>query len=229
MRLSFSAIYALLGLATRRVIVDAPPSVPLPQQHPFRGALAPRPTNRLSGRAVATVLSTGLVATAIGVPFLLHRARWFEIESALAAWWLVWFVVLAVIAYRGVETADDYTFALDLPVVRRRRSDPPPTRLGKRSLFWDLLGAFGDLEGLAVALAVVAVLALAFVGAWMVLELLVPALFFVAYVALLAALRRTRHLRGRVFHAAGAAIVWATAYVGPLALTVWLVHVFANR
>lgn len=222
----FAALFSALGIRTRRFVVAAPEVVSLPR-HPFRGALPARPApERLSARFVATLLAAGLVATALGVPLLMHRARWVEIETVLLGWWSVWTIALGIIAYRGVETSDDWTFAVSLPWQRRHAPAPAgPQR--KRRLLLEILGAANDLEAIAFALVVVAVLLLAFAGAWLVLEMLVPALFFVAYVALLGALRRIRRYEGSA-RAVAAAMLWATAYVGPLALVVWLVHVFAT-
>jgi len=223
----FAALFSALGLGTRHVVVAAPEETPFPQ-HPFRGAQPARSApERLSARRVATMLSAGLVMTALGVPFILHRARWVEIEAVLLGWWSVWVLVLGIVAYRGVETRDDWTFAVSLPWQRHTHASVPAGPQRKRRLLLEILGAANDLEAVAVAVLVLVVLVLAFAGAWVILEMLVPALFFVAYVALLGALRRIRRYEGSA-RAIGAAMLWATAYVGPLALTVWLVHVFAT-
>ena len=74
---------------------------------PYRGAPPKAWTPRTSARRTALVMSACLVFTGAAVPFALHLPRWVEMEVVLAGWWLIWTVVLTVVARRGAELVDD--------------------------------------------------------------------------------------------------------------------------
>lgn len=230
-RIGLAFVLSALGFDTRRVVVSpAPAPVVAPaRSHPYRGALPePRPA-MLSGQRITLVLALSLVATAAAVPLLLHRARWLEIESVLLAWWAIWALIVGLVAYRGHEAADDYELAIAFPLATTSRaaprSRPRPRRRGW-SLLGDILSCVNDGEAFVVAVVLVIALTLVFAGAWVLLEIVCPCLFFVAHVALLGALRRSRGHAGSL-RAAGIGVAWATAYTAPLAAIVWLVHALA--
>jgi len=70
------------------------------------------------------------------------------------------------------------------------------------------------------------------VAAWLVVELLVPGIFFLAYLLVRGALARVANDRhdceGNLVRSVGWGVGWATAYVAPLALVVWLVHTYVK-
>lgn len=219
-----------LAIETRRLVVSPAPSALPVVRDPYRGALAvaQTPAARLSGRRVALVLALALLATACAVPLLLHRARWIEAESVLLAWWAIWALVVGLVVYRGHEAADDHELAIAFPMAgagRQTAAAPRPPRRGW-SLAGDVFAAASDGEAILVAMVLAIVLVLLFAGAWVILEVVFPCLFFIAYTALLRALRRSQGHAGSL-RAAGIGIVWATAYTAPLAVVVWLVHVLA--
>lgn len=222
-----------LVIDTRRIVVaptSAPVVAPVPG-HPYRGAVpVARPRTPLSGQRIALVLALSLLATACAVPLLLHRARWVEVESVLLAWWAIWAMIVGLVAYRGHEAADDYELAIAFPLAgsgsgKGNTTAPRPRRRGW-SLLGDILSAANDGEAIIIAVVLVIALVLVFAGAWVLLEVVCPCLFFVAYAALLGALRRSRGHTGSL-RAAGIGVAWATAYTAPLAAVVWLVHVLA--
>lgn len=220
-------VLAALGFDTRRVVVSPapPPTVTPATSHPYRGAIPEARPATLSGQRITLVLALSLVATAAAVPLLLHRARWLEIESVLLAWWAIWALIVGLVAYRGHEAADDYELAIAIPLASTRRAAPRPRRRGW-SLLGDILSAANDGEAFVIAVVLVIALTLVFAGAWVLVEIVCPCLFFVAHVALLGAVRRSRGHAGSL-RAAGIGVAWATAYTAPLAAIVWLVHALA--
>jgi hypothetical protein len=72
---------------------------------------------------------------------------------------------------------------------------------------------------------VAATIAVVLFAAWFVVELLVPALLFFAYLLVRGALARVANddhgCEGRAGRALGWGIVWATLYTAPLALAIW--------
>jgi hypothetical protein len=74
------------------------------------------------------------------------------------------------------------------------------------------------------------VLPIVFFAAWFVVELVVPVLFFVAYIGVVRALRHAASYRGSPRRAVVGGVAWATAYVAPLAVVVWVCHLcFGSR
>jgi hypothetical protein len=219
-----------------------PPAAPPTAASAYRGA-APAPwMPRTSARRTALVMSACLVFTGAAVPLSLHLPRWVELEAALAGWWLVWAVVLTVVARRGAELVDDHALVIRLPwslapAPGRARATAAPTPTAEtpppRSSWWskivDALSFPGDLEALVFVVGLAVVLGVALAGAWLMIEVVAPVLFAVAYFGVVRALRRAADYRGSTVRASVAGAGWATAYVAPLAAMVWLVHLVAQR
>ena len=208
------------------------PPPPSPPPSPYRGAPPKAWTPRTSARRTALVMSACLAFTGAAVPFALHLPRWVEMEAVLAGWWLIWAVILTVVARRGAELVDDHALVIRLPWspsplaparARATLTDEPP-----RSSWWskigDLLSFPSDLEALVFVVGLAIVLGVALAGAWLVIEVVAPVLFAVAYFGVVRALRQAAAYRGSTVRATMAGTGWATAYVGPMALLVWLVH-----
>lgn len=192
---------------------------------PYRGALPPAMTEtpvRASSRATAIVVVACLAFTAAIVPFALHRSRWVELEMVLAGWWLVWAVVLSWVARRGAVFADDHTFAITSPFTSVRRWAKKPADW--TFSFGDLLAGLSDIDGLVLLVVLPVLLPIVFFAAWFVVELVVPVLFFVAYIGVVRALRHAAAYRASPERAVLGGVAWATAYVAPLAVVVWICH-----
>jgi hypothetical protein len=194
-------------------------------RHPYRQGPVVTPTPRVSSRVTAVVILACMTFTALVVPFALHLPRWLEMEGVLGAWWLSWATILAVLAYRG-QPLDERAPALwheedvapPQPALVARPEAPP-------SRWWQLGELCFNGEGVAIALALVLVLGIA----WLVVELVAPAVFFATWVGLTHALRRARasshhgELGRSAFHGA----LWATTYVAPLAAVIAAAHAVA--
>jgi hypothetical protein len=188
----------------------------------YRGAHAPAsaastPMAKTSAQRLTIGILAGLAFTACAVPFALHLPRWMEAELVVGGWWTIWSVVLAVIAYRGGTVADDH-----------RPGSGRVVALGGDTPKWaSLLEATPDAEGCLVGIVVFAIVGIALFGAWLVVELVAPAVFVIAYRGVVRALAKTREsrTRGNVLRSALVGAGWSTAYTAPLALVVAFVHV----
>ncbi len=203
----------------------APPRPPQPlgAASAYRGAALPSARVIVaSARRTTAVLLATLAFTAAAVPFALHLPRWIEAEVVTGTWWVAWSAVLAVLAYRGHTLHDDHV-----------RESAFATMPAKPRWSWagDVLGAVSDPEGCVLAVAFVVVAGIAFAGAWLVVELLAPAVFLVAYRGVVRALARVRasETRGNALRSTLAGVTWATAYTLPLAAVVALAHVLWRR
>jgi hypothetical protein len=204
---------------------------------PFRRAPALPP---LSGRLTALALLLSLGFTALVVPFAMRLPRWVEAEVVLGTWWLTWAVALATMLYRGQRVVDDHRFDPHLWLPGSDAEDTstsgPAARSGnpgepKKSGGWGLSGldGLGSLdEGCLYILGAALLIGVAVVTAWLLVELVVPALFTLAYMLLVRAMARVtndRHgCQGEPLRAVAYGALWATAYVVPLGLVVLVVH-----
>jgi hypothetical protein len=208
---------------TRMSAVDPP--VPAPESV-YRGAQphprAARSISKASAQRLTIGVLTSLVFTAATVPFAVHLPRWIEVELVVVAWWTIWSIVLGVVAYRGSKVADDHRPGTG-GVVEILKSDTP--KWG-----WLFEGA-PDLEGCLVVLVILAIVGVALLGAWLIVELIVPAVFIVAYRFVVRALARAHgaNTRGDALRSAMSGIGWATLGTAPLAGLVALVHVLFSR
>jgi hypothetical protein len=215
--------------------VEARPPGSDPTHAPYRGALARRAARivapPISGRLAALVVASTLAATAGVLPTLLELPRWIESELVVASWWLVWFVAFAVLLFRGFRLAGDLRIETEdgLAPARPETKDGEATARRPRWSRLDLpdLGA-ADAEGCAVLVGVALALLVALLLAWLIVELLFPALLLAVYWLILRGLTRvandTHGCEGRLFASILWGGIWATLYTAPLAFLVWLAH-----
>jgi hypothetical protein len=85
-----------------------------------------------------------------------------------------------------------------------------------------------DGEGCLIALGIILALVITLVGLWLLIEIVIPALAFVAYFlvrGMLAMVTNDKHgCQGSFIRATLWGALWATVYTLPFALLVWLVH-----
>ena len=85
-----------------------------------------------------------------------------------------------------------------------------------------------DSEGCLIVLGVILAVVIALVGIWLLIEIVIPALAFVAYFLIREMLARVTNdehsCQGSVVRAVLWGSLWATVYTLPFALLVWLVH-----
>jgi hypothetical protein len=179
----------------------------------------------LSGRTTAMVTLATMALTAAGFPWLLNQPRWVEVELTLLAWWAGAALALWALLFRGYRIDDDHYFHA-------------PNRIGADAVegMSDSTGGcdFG-FDGCEVvttplsALFAAAFLVLAAIlVAWVVVELIIPIVFLAFYVTTLAAIRRASRDRhdcaGDPGRSLRWALTWATLYIAPIAVLVWLLH-----
>lgn len=185
----------------------------------------------LSGRLTALALLLCCSFTAAAAPFAMHLPTWLEAEIVLGAWWATWTATLAVLLYRGRPVVDDHRFS---PSFWFGGNDAKPT-VGKSSSgssgWGDLASADG--EGCAYVIGAILIAGAAVLLAWLLVELVVPAVFTLAYMLLIRALRRattdTHGCKGEPLRALGYGALWSSLYVLPIAAVVLLVHAIAKK
>jgi len=202
---------------------DDAPAPPAPSSV-YRGAQPPLridPITKASAKRITIGILAALAFTGATVPFAFHLPRWIEGELVVGLWWAIWSVVLGVVAYRGAALDDDHRPGG--AVVDLKPSEPTESWRPKWS--W-LLEGIGDPEGCLIAIAMLVVVGIALLGAWLVVELVAPAVFVLAYRGVVRALRRA-HAAKTHGDAARSALVgmgWAAVYSAPLAGVVALAH-----
>ena len=205
----------------------------------YRGGPPPRVTSRrTSTRATVLLVIACLSFTSTVLPFAVHLPRWVEAEVVLAAWWMTWAVVLAVLAYRGRPLDETHRLDIRGPFASFPSSTAPsvepavaaPAR--SRWFEWLDLGSAADLEGCLFVVAAALLVGVALLAAWVVVELAAPAVFFLAYLGIARALRRALAAshRGDALRSGLHGAFWATAYVAPLGAVIAIAHaLLANR
>jgi hypothetical protein len=224
--------------------VEAPPDGP--PHGAYRQAAHRRFVPRvppLSGRLVALALLLSCAFTALAAPFTMHLPTWVEAEIVLGAWWVTWTATLAVLLYRGRPVADDHRFSPAFWFGGGDEKNPasgPKAGTGavapekKSSGRWhDGLSGVGDGEGCAYVLGAILIAGAAVLLAWVLVELVVPAVFTLAYMLLIRALKRatndTHGCKGEALRSLGYGALWSALYVVPIAVVVVLVHAVARK
>jgi hypothetical protein len=198
-------------------LVDPSPPVPAAVYRGAQPAASPMPAVvKASAQRLTIGILAALLVTAAAVPFALHLPRWVEAEIVVGAWWTIWSVVLGVVAYRGTKIADDH-----------RPGSGRVTGLDGDSPKWAwLLEASPDAEACLVAIVVFLVVGVALLGAWLVVELVAPAVFIVAYRGVVRALAKAQaaNTRGNAVRSALSGMGWAAIGTAPLAIVVAIAH-----
>jgi hypothetical protein len=207
---------------------------PTVQTPPTRGQLLARTARlpRLSGKASAAWLLVCFLLTGLLIPAVVRLPLWIDFEIVLAAWWLVWLVVLASLLYKGQRVADDHQMREPRNWFASAKEAKKTTATGGRnSGWWDVFFGWtfiGDFDGLAFWCLIIIGLVLLVGVAWLLIEVAVPVVLFLLYFltrGMLAHVVNDRHhCRGRLGRALAWGCIWATAYTAPLAVFVWIVH-----
>lgn len=142
----------------------------------------------------------------------------------------VWLLALAHMLYRGKRLSDDHR-------MRSPRSwfgNGSSGGSSRGSSGWNLgsvdfpAGADGCGEVCATALAVVVAMIAVVAAAWVIIEIIIPALAFLLYVFIRGMLARVVNDRHACTGHFGRSLLWggawATAYAAPLAALIWLGH-----
>lgn len=191
---------------------------------------AKRAVPPISSAATVIVILACCAFTALALPALFSMPRWLEIEVVLGAWWLVWAVVLGVLAHRGRPLDRDYSLSSESPA-NPDRAPAPPREPPSRWSWLDVLGAVSDLEGIVIFVVGAIVITLAIAATTIVVDFAAPVLFLVAFTGVQAAMRRSlvaKH-EGQALRSAFHGAAWATLYVAPLAVVIGLTHVLLAK
>lgn len=178
---------------------------------------------RVSGKGSALLIGVCLVLSAVLLPTAAHLPHWVEFELVLGIWWIVWFVLLSWMLFQGHEVEDD--------------AGPPRPRLIKR-IFGDAdryastdpLGCVtnGCLTGCDEAGLYLIALGLIILAAILLMELLIPGIAFLIYLAIRGMVARVindrHHCAGETGMSMLWGIIWATVYTAPVAAIIYAVH-----
>ncbi len=200
---------------------------------------APRPGKRLtralalplvSGRSSALVLLGALALSALAIPLAGKLPVWVEFEIVLAVWWVTWVATLAHLLYHGRRVSDDYAWRSSRNWFSGQGTAEGHAAGEVGHGCADLgMGAEGCQEGFLIIVAFFLLLG----AAWLLLEIAIPAVGFLAYVlvrGMLARIANDKHdCKGHADRALLWAAAWSTVYVVPLAAAVWGVHEWMKR
>jgi hypothetical protein len=213
--------------------------------NPYRAGfrrLARRVAPPLSGGTTALILCGCFLVTGLAIPVALHLPKWLELELALGAWWAIWAGTLAWLLHRGFRLSDDLVYrAPRLPWggdaeadAKAREAAARPGRAKKRSTSDACSGCgdfgVGETSGCGEAIVVVVVVAAVIAAAWVLVELVAPAVVFAAYTLVRGAVARVANddheCEGDAPRALGWGAFWATVYVAPLGALIWALHLW---
>lgn len=174
---------------------------------------------KISGSSAALWLFACLLIAGLLIPFAIRREIWIRAEAVLAAWWLIWTIVLANLLHRELRVSDDHSMGRPRTWGAEHVAKEIPDGLLNSGCLIPVEG-----EGCMVLLGIVAAIA----AVWFVIELAIPALTFVLYVVIrgmLAKVANDPHACGgnwpRSITWGG---FWATIYMAPLGAAVWAIH-----
>lgn len=242
--LAFAGFIVSRKHATLRVERREPGDVTEEAGMPYRqvGRVVKKPRlPPVSGRLTAFTLLMCLAFSALAAPFATHLPRWVEAEIVCGASWVVWTAVLTSILYRGGKVADDHRFEPSLWFAKPTAPRPPGSRgkkvkPAKRSWFDGIgdIGSIGDAgEGCVILIGALLLAGAAVLTAWLLVELVIPALFTLAYLLLIRALKVATNddvgCAGDLARSVRRGALFATLFVGPLLVLVALVHLVARK
>jgi hypothetical protein len=195
--------------------------------HPYRAALRRTATilaSPVSGRWTAALLVLCMSLVAVTLPGLSGLPHWIEAELVLCIWSAGWAALLTTLLYRGFRISDDHVLAAPRIEWPSRKKNSEPTGC-------DPVGCI-DLATCGEALLGALLLVVTLAASWLMVELVIPALFFLSYLLVRGALVRVtnddHHCAGRFPLALGWGTLWATVYALPLLLAVYGVHRFVH-
>jgi hypothetical protein len=199
--------------------------------HPYRARVrnaAMRAVPRVSGTQATILMLASLALCAVAFPAALRIPRWLEVEVVIGAWWTVLATVLSFLLYKGLRIADDFRFTLRRNSADAKPARATPTQSPAKSSWLDPF-EFMDVEGFVAVI----VLAVGLGATWLIAEFAAPLFFAACYVLLTRALARVAHdhheCTGRLKRSIAWGTTWATVYVLPLGIAVWIVHALWRR
>ncbi len=215
------------NLATDTVCLKCGRALRVMPRPSVRGMVQRARLPMVSGRTSALVLAACFGLSGVLIPVAAHLPRWVEFELVFAAWWIAWVAALSVLLFRGWAVDDD----------------PPPARLGTfGGLGRGAAGApdvdrpgWGDTACCAAegCLSEAGLVVVALLGAWLVVEFVVPAVALLAYLVirrmLAAVVNDDDVCKGRLGRSVGWALWYATLFTAPLAFLVWVIHAAARH
>ena len=210
-----------------------PPEEPVnPNADPYRvparvvlRRMAMRSIPYASGFATTMILVVSFALVALLLPLSLQLPRWLEAEAVLLVWWALFAITLTTLLYRGWRLKDDLTYAAPW----NKPSKASGGSGGSGGGIGDI-GGIGDLAGAGEGCVVVFVVIIAGVlllgAAWLISELVLPLVLFLAHWLTMKALGRVANdkhqCQGALTRSLGYGALWGLLYMAPIALIVLL-------
>jgi hypothetical protein len=188
----------------------------------------------LSGKASAAVLIACFLFTALLIPLVLRKNLWIDAEIVVGFWWLIWIVALTAILYHGHHVTDDHSMAQPrswglTSLLPRWRS----TSLDIADVGADAAVSALDSEACAIGCLIIAALPLLLGLIWLLIEVAIPGILFIAYLMVRGQLAHVvndpHRCEGRPLRSFLWGTLWATIYTAPLALLVGFVYFVSTR
>lgn len=169
----------------------------------------------MSGKLTALLLIACLAVAATVLPLAAHLPHWIEFELVLGIWWVVWWIILGWVLFHRIEVEDD----AEMP-----GGGWATRHLGELYPAADGVGCLSSLACGEIGL-VIWVGLLLLLGLWLIVELLIPGIAFLLYLAVRAMLRQAARWHERCEGNPGASMFWAaawsTVYLSPIGLVIW--------
>lgn len=195
----------------------------------------------VSGKTSVLVLVLCFAMTGVlVVPVAGRFPAWIDFEIVLALWWVVWAVTLARYLYTGQRIDDDHTLnpprlwffsskTTDKSHEKKQTGQSKSSSSSSSGSGWNLLDGFDlDFEGCAVVAGVIVAVIVALIGIWLLVEIVIPGLAFLAYFMIRSMLARVANDQHGCEESLVRSILWgslwATIYIIPQALLVWFLH-----
>src|SRR5262249_28095004 len=155
---------------------------------------------------------------------------WIDAEIIVGTWWLIWVFVLAGMLYQGHKVSDDH----QLGEARSWNSGDTFKSWYSSGSALDVVDiGIVDSEACALGCLIIAALPLLVGLVWVVVEIAIPALIFVAYLMVRGQLAHVvndkHHCQGSLIRSIPWGALWATIYTAPIAGLVWFIHFAAQR
>ena len=206
-------------LSEREVDSEPSPALLRPATSPYRTRLS-RVARRivpLSGRSTAAVMTAAFALSAVVLAVGMKQPAWIEAELVLGVWWLGIAGLLAWLLFTGRRLALDYRLKLGRD---EGGGDQEPSAKPK----WTEAVGCADLGCFGEAIVIVLLLAVAALGAWLLVEVVLPVVVFAVYYFVTRAIGRVARddhgCQGDLPRALLWGAAWSAVYVVPIAVLI---------
>jgi hypothetical protein len=216
------------NLEREEELLPPPEEAEKPNADPYRvpakvvlRRMATRSIPYASGFATTMILVVSFALVALLLPLSLQLPKWLEAEVVLFVWWMLLTSTLTTLLYLGWRLKDDLTYSA--PWNKPSKASGGSSGSSGGSL-GDIGSIGGDGEGCAVIIVVIVAGVLLLGAAWLISELVLPLVLFLAHWLTMKALGRVANdkhqCQGSLMRSLGYGALWGLLYMAPIALVV---------